>query len=233
MAKQRFMFCNSLIYMKILIDLFLESLSPKNKKWKTGSFHTGAQEYFEYLELCNAIKHAYLHLCMGRRSKVSHNGLSTHVLVYFFHAVKHFCMCNTKYWFDIPTVWSKLVSIAGTSDIHIQWKWYHEPGCPYSNCIPSLTELIDTLNNQNRYTDMLSYINNLFYLAPSYRHGPVPGANLMTIGSSRWLKAMFPYRRKWSFKEKLAKSHTAETLHIVWTDMKLSLNRCSEVLSKV
>ena len=131
------------------------------------------------------------------------------LLVYFFHAVKHFCSCNTKYWFGIPTVWSKLVSIAGTSDIHIHWKWYHEPGYPYSNCIPSLTELNDTLNNQYRCTDVLSYINYLFYLASSYRHGQGPYANLLTIGSSRWLRGMFPYRKKWSFKAKFAKSHSS------------------------
>ena len=78
MAKQRFMFCNSLIYMKILIDLFSGiTKSKRTKSEKLDHFTQSAQEYFEYLELCNAIKHAYLHLCMGRRSKVSHNGLST------------------------------------------------------------------------------------------------------------------------------------------------------------
>ena len=106
-------------------------------------------------------------------------------------------------------MWSKLVSIAGTSDIHIHWKWYHESGYPYSNCVPSLTELNDTLNNQNRCIDMLSYMNNLFYLASSCRYGPGPCANLLTIGSSRWLQGMFPYRKKWSFKAKLAKSHSS------------------------
>ena len=77
-GEKRFMFCNSLIYMKILIDLF--SGITKSKRTKSGKldhFTQSAQEYFEYLELCNAIKHAYLRLCMGPRSKVSHNGLST------------------------------------------------------------------------------------------------------------------------------------------------------------
>ena len=106
-------------------------------------------------------------------------------------------------------MWSKPVIIAGSSNIHSYWKWDHEPGYPYSNCIPSLTELIDTLSNDNRCPDLLSYVDNLFYLALSCRHGPGPDANLLTIGSSQWLQALFPYRRKRSFKEKLAKSYNS------------------------
>ena len=71
-GEKRFMFCNSLIYVKYWLIFFLESLSPKEQKVENWIISQGAQEYFEYLELCNELN-MHIELCMGPRSKVSHN----------------------------------------------------------------------------------------------------------------------------------------------------------------